>query len=108
MITQTTINLFPIVKYIGIFSLIGIAIFLLHNGYGTRLFIKKDEKIADKFLEKFPLVNPNFFNKSSIMRDAENNQELHEVNKRLDVLEINYKYITEQLNTIMGEIKKRG
>ena len=111
MITETVLNLDAIVPYavgLGIIILIGIGLFLLHSGYGTRLFVKKDEKIAEKFLDKFPLVNPDFYDKTAKMRDAENNQEIHELNKRLEVLETNYNYIAEQLNTIMGEIKKRG
>lgn len=111
MITETVLNLDAIVPYavgLGIIILVGIGLFLLHNLGGLKIFSKHDNEFSKQFLDKFPLVNPDFYDKTAKMRDAENNQEIHELNKRLEVLETNYNYIAEQLNTIMGEIKKRG
>ena len=62
---------------------VAVFLFLLHNGFGLNLFIKKDEKIIDKdkalmekFLDKFPLVSPDFINKSSVKR-KEHHHELY-------------------------------
>ena len=84
------INLFWIVLFI----VVAVALFLVHSGFNINLFVKKDEHIADKFFNKFPLVSPDFYNKSAKEQNAENNQEIHEQNiilenilKRLDALE---------------------
>lgn len=81
------VNLF----WIFFLLVVAIFLFLLHNGYGLNLFIKKDEKIIDKdkavmekFLDKFPLVSPNFINKSAKEQNVENNQEIHELNKKIE------------------------
>jgi len=80
--------------WISIFVFLGIVIFLVHSGFNTKLFVKKDEHIADKFFDKFPLVSPDFYNKTAKEQNAENNQEIHEQNiilenilERLDALE---------------------
>lgn len=71
--------------WILLFLIVCLVLFLIHNGFGTRLFVKKDEKIAEKFLDKFPLVSPEFYKKTKTEQLAENNQEIHEINKRLDL-----------------------
>lgn len=75
----TSCNLFWIVFVI----FLGVAAFLIHNGFNVNLFIKKDEHIADKFFEKFPLVSAEFMNKNTREQNIENNQEIHEINVRL-------------------------
>lgn len=84
------INLF----WILLFFIIAIFLFLIHNFGGLKLFIDKDKDIANKFLDKFPLVSPEFMNKSSKEQNIENNQEIHEINKRLD----NIQYYLDKLN----------
>lgn len=69
-------------------------LFLLHNFGGIKLFIDKDRYIADKFFDKFPLVSADFINKSSKEQNIENNQEIHEINKRLDKMQ----YYLDKLN----------
>jgi hypothetical protein len=108
MITETAINLYPTIKYLGFFIVIGIGLFLIHNLGGMKIFSKHDNKMINQFLDKFPLVSPDFYKKTKTEQLAENNQEIHEINKRLDSLETNYAYISEQLKRIMGEIKKNG
>jgi vacuolar-type H+-ATPase subunit I/STV1 len=98
--------------WILLFLIVCLALFLIHNGFGTRLFVKKDEKIAEKFLDKFPLVSPEFYKKTKIEQLAENNQEIHEINKRIDKLEVTFeelnKNIQKQLDAIIEELGKRG
>lgn len=72
---------------------VAVFLFLLHNGIGINLFIKKDEKIIDKekaiiekFLDKFPLVHPDFMTKSAKEQNIENNQEIHELNKKVELM----------------------
>ena len=69
--------------WIGLLIFLGVAAFLIHNGFNINLFVKKDEHIADKFFEKFPLVSPEFMNKNTVEQNIENNQEIHEINIRL-------------------------
>ena len=66
-----------------IYSVLGVTAFLIHSGFNINLFVKKDEHIADKFFEKFPLVSPDFMNKNTVEQNIENNQEIHEINIRL-------------------------
>lgn len=97
---------------------VAVFLFLLHNGFGLNLFIKKDEKIIDKdkalmekFLDKFPLVSPNFINKSAKEQNVENNQEIHELNKKIEDVEsrINAQNININKVVIMlEELSKRG
>lgn len=98
--------------WILLFLIVCLVLFLIHNGFGTRLFVKKDEKIAEKFLDKFPLVSPEFMKKSAKLQNAENNQEIHEINKRIDELEVNFeelnKNIQKQLDAILEELDKRN
>lgn len=77
-----------------LFCFMAIVVFLVHSGFNVNLFVKKDEHIADKFFDKFPLVSPDFYNKSAKEQNAENNQEIHEQNimiknilERIEVLE---------------------
>lgn len=87
MITETAFNFYPLITYLGIFIVIGIALFLIHNLGGLKIFSKHDKELTSKYLDKFPLVSPDFWDKSAKMRDVENNQEIHEINKRLEILE---------------------
>ena len=97
---------------------VAVFLFLLHNGFGLNLFIKKDEKIIEKdkvlmekFLDKFPLVSPDFINKSAKEQNVENNQEIHELNKKIEEVEsrINAQNININKVVIMlEELSKRG
>ena len=77
------LNLFWILLIV----LVGIIVFLIHSGFNINLFVKKDIHIVDKFLEKFPLVKPEFMIKNTVEQNIENNQEIHEINKRLEIIE---------------------
>lgn len=114
MITETTINLYPIIKYIGIFSIMGIALFLLHNLSGLlsglRIFSKHDNNVIKQFLEKYPNVKLEFFQKSLREQNIENNQEIQQVNERIEHLEeyveeINSK-IDDKLESILKELHR--
>ena len=81
--TETTINLYYIFQFIlyllaifGIFSFINTVAHLLSNKHTT-----------DKFLEKYPNVSELFISKTAKEQNIENNQEIHEINKRLDSIE---------------------
>lgn len=80
---EINLNLF----WIAFIVFLGVVVFLIHSGFNVNLFVKKDEHIADKFLDKFPLVVPDFINKNLREQNIENNQEIHELNKRMEVLE---------------------
>lgn len=89
---------------------VAVFLFLLHNGIGINLFIKKDEKIIDKekaiiekFLDKFPLVQPDFITKSAKEQNIENNQEIHEINKKIE--NINSRINAQNININKVAIK---
>lgn len=62
-------------------------------------FKNKDTEITESIMAKFPLVNPNFINKNQKEMAIENNQEIQEINKKLELMEdairINVKHIME-------------
>ena len=100
---EVTFNIYPILKFIVVlFSVVGI--FWTVNSL-TQVIVnsKKDEHIAEKFLEKFPLVSPEFINKSSKEQNIENNQEIHEINKRIDTIEANQKEILDLLAKLQNK-----
>jgi len=115
MITETIINIDAIMPYLICIAgviLFGIALFLLHNLGGLKLFSNHDIKLTQSFLDKFPLVSTDFMKKPQKEQLIENNQEIHELNKRVEhleqyVVEINDR-IQKQLDMILGEIKKNG
>jgi len=76
-----------IFAWIGLFIIIGILLFLLHNITGLNLFSKHDNKLFDKFLNKYPDVAEIFYRLPLREQNIENNQEIHEINKRLDAIE---------------------
>jgi vacuolar-type H+-ATPase subunit I/STV1 len=98
--------------WIFIFLIICLVIFLLHNLGGLKLFSNHDNKLTGQFLDKFPLVSPEFMKKSAKLQNAENNQEIHEINKRIDELEVTFeelnKNIQKQLDAILEELDKRN
>lgn len=73
--------------WIGLFIIIGILLFLLHNITGLNLFSKHDNKLFDKFLNKYPDVTEIFCKLPLREQNIENNQEIHEINKRLAEIE---------------------
>ena len=73
--------------WIGLFVVIGILLFLLHNIFGLNLFSKHDNKVIEKFLEKYPDVLPAYMTKGLREQNIENNQEIHEILVRLAKIE---------------------
>ena len=108
-------NIGPILFCLIIFAIIillGVIAFLFHNFKGLNLFSKHDNSIIDKFLSKYPNVSIDFIKKDIKAQSIENNQEIHELNKRVErieqyVEELNNK-IEKQLDKIIEEIPKRG
>ena len=64
MTTELIINTYHFAIIGGTVIILAIVAFLLHNFGGMKLFIDKDKEITNKFLDKFPLVSPEFMNKS--------------------------------------------
>lgn len=80
--------------WIGLFIFLCIVVFLFHNGVNTNAFIKKDihakdcdTDIVQDLIQKFPLVSRDFMNKNTVEQNIENNQEIHEINKKLLVIQ---------------------
>lgn len=96
------INLFWILFLL----IVAVFLFLLHNFGGLKLFVDKDRHIADKFLDKFPLVSPAFMSKSSKEQNIENNQEIHEINKRLDKMQFYLDRLNVHQSMTLDEVKK--
>lgn len=98
-------------NYIILAVVIGIFIFLFHNGFSLNLFSKHDNGIIDKFLSKYPDVTPEFMKRTLKEQNIENNQEIHAVNKRLDNSDKAIQEIKETLDKIIQvieEMQKNG
>ena len=119
MIVETTINIYPVMKILAFAGIIAIGFILFHNGFSLNLFSKHDSGLFDKFLSKYPDVAPEFMKKGIKEQNIENNQEIHENNKKILVLEQRVERleglikefnddIQEQLKTILEELEKRG
>lgn len=85
--------------------IIAVFLFLLHNFGGLKLFIDKDKHIADKFIDKFPLVSLEFMNKTSKEQNIENNQEIHEINKRLEKMQFYLDRLNVHQSMTLDEVK---
>lgn len=106
MTTEIIVNIYHLCIVIGAFLLGALLLFLLHNFGGLKLFVDKDKHIADKFLDKFPLVSPEFMSKSSKEQNIENNQEIHEINKRLDKMQFYLDRLNVHQSMTFEEVKK--
>lgn len=104
MTTELIINIYHFAIIGGIVIILAIVAFLLHNFGGVKLFIDKDKEITNKFLDKFPLVSPDFINKSAKEQNVENNQEIHELNKKVELQNENI----DKLIKIVEELSKLG
>ena len=77
------VNFYPIAKFIiCLFAIVGLFSFLnnLSHIVGNAYMVKS-------FLKKFPDVLPEFMKKPLREQNIENNQEIHEINKRLAEIE---------------------
>ena len=98
-----TINMFWVVVIIAI---ILIAYFIKECFFKT-----KDSDITNNIIEKYPSVSPLFLNKTIREQNIENNQEIHEINKRFDKTETQInelKETTNSLTKVIEELQKRG
>jgi len=83
MIAETTVGVYPIFKFI----LYLLAIFGAFYFINTVAHLLSSKHTVDKFLEKYPNVSELFINKTAKEQNIENNQEIHEINKRLAEIE---------------------
>lgn len=65
--------------------IITVSAVVLHNFY--HLSKHRDTKSKLIASEMYPLVEPDFYNQPLIQQTVENNHEIHEINKRLDMIE---------------------
>lgn len=112
MTTEIIINVYHIIIALGIVIFASLFLFLLHNFGGIKLFVDKDKYIANKFFDKFPLVAPNFLNKPLKEQTIENNQEIHEINKKIEQLTSSLHAQNANINNLVriidGINKKHG
>lgn len=109
MVTEVTINLFWILTT---FLLIVIT-FVILAGYKKFLdnnkdiyFKDKDTSITTNLIDKFPLVSSDFMSKSAKEQNIENNQEIHEINKRLDKIQYYLDRLNVHQSMTLDEVKK--
>lgn len=117
-----TINLYPIFKMICIlFAIVGVCNVsnnLIHivGRYGKdKLDNKKDlhakgcdADIIQDLVQKFPLVSKDFMVTTEKQQNIENNQEIQEINKRLDRIDYWLNRIIIQQNITIDEVKNKN
>lgn len=62
---------------------------LIYKGLQNKslhIMTNKDIEITKIFTDKFPLVHPDFITKSANEQNIENNQEIHELNKKVELM----------------------
>lgn len=106
-----TYNIYPIFKFIiilfavvGGYNVLNNLFNLISRGFKDKLDNAKDINIINGLLDKFPLVNPEFINKNQKEMAIENNQEIQEINKKLELME---DAIRSNIKHIM-ELEKNG
>lgn len=79
---------------------VSVAIVIILIAYFIKecFFKTKDSDITNSILEKYPDVSSLFINKSLKEQNIENNQEIHEINKRFDTLQRENDILKETLN----------
>lgn len=104
---ETSFNFAPIFMFL----IVCLLLFLVHNLSGLlsslKIFSKHGKDLTEQFLDKFPLVLSGFINKSVKEQNIENNQEIHEINKRLERLEAEYHDIRENILSKLDILTKR-
>ena len=98
MTTVLTLSLYQIL----IISLILIVTFGLLN----ILTLKVQNNLNIKYVNKYPLVTEYFINKGLREQNIENNQEIHELNKRFDLTDAKIKEL-ESIKQQINEIYKK-
>lgn len=98
---QVIVNFYPIAKFIiilfaivGAYSTINNFMHLLARFGKNKLDNKKDMHAKDcdadiiqDLIQKYPAVEKEFVLKTEIEQNIENNQEIHEINKKIDILQ---------------------
>lgn len=67
--------------------IITISIVAIHNFRYLNKHRCDKSKLYDEVSNVYPLVKPEFYTKSISRQTVENNHEIHEINKRLEVIE---------------------
>lgn len=80
-----------ILMILGGFTLTGIVLFLVYSHKNIHIQ-------NNKLIDKFPLVSPDFFRKNTKEQNIENNQEIHEINKKFEKLEELIEKVIENAN----------
>jgi hypothetical protein len=86
--SETIMNLYPIFKFFVIILALfgGHILFNNISNLAARAFKDKLD-IMQEILNKYPLVSAEFMKKSEKMMNIENNQEIHELYKKVAVIE---------------------
>lgn len=98
---ETIINIYPITQFIlvlfaivGGYNLLNNVAHLLARVSKDKLDNKKDIHAKDcdtdvmqDLIMKYPLVDKEFMQKTAKEQNIENNQEIHEINKKIDILQ---------------------
>lgn len=106
---EFVLNVDPIIRLaqntlmmLGSFTLLGIIIFLIYSHKNINVFINQNNRLIDKF----PLVASDFLNKPLKEQTIENNQEIHELNKKLDKIQYQINQLNIHQSMTLDEVKR--
>jgi hypothetical protein len=94
-----------VLNTINLIIVIAIGIIAIHNFTHLKQFRSEKCKLRNDLPILYPLVKPDFVYKPIARQTVENNHEIHELNKKIEVLESNYKVIKYELDEIIERVK---
>ena len=97
-----------ILNTINLIIVIAIGVIAIHNFTHLKRYRNDKSKLIKDISVLYPLVKEDFVTKPLARQTAENNHEIHEINKRLEVVDEEFKRIESKLNEIMEAIKHNG
>ena len=94
-----------ILNTINLITVLAIGYIAIHNFTHLKQFRSEKCKLVKDIPILYPLVKHDFYKKPIARQIVENNQEIHDINKRIEVLESNYKAIKAELDEILERVK---
>jgi hypothetical protein len=78
------INVFNVINF---FIVVAVGCIAIHNFISIKRHRKEKDNLINEISALYPLVRPDFYKKPLMQQTVENNHEIHQINKRLEILE---------------------
>ena len=78
------VNMLPLINFV---LIVVICVIAIHNFYFLHRHRDDKSKLMNEIEDVYPLVDKKFYTKTLARQTVENNQEIQEINERLEVIE---------------------